>query len=60
MTFRSDEPWTQQELALLELLPNERVVEMTGRSLEDIQQRRLEENHRRNNWPEFDPERTND
>jgi hypothetical protein len=57
MTFRSDEPWTQQELALLELLPNESVAEMTGRSLEDIQQRRLE-NHRRNNWPEFDPERT--
>jgi hypothetical protein len=40
MTFRSDEPWTQQELALLELLPNESVAEMTGRSLEDIQQRR--------------------
>lgn len=51
--------WTQSELALLELLPNERVAEMTGRSLDDIQQRRLEENHRRNNWPEFDPERTN-
>lgn len=59
MTFRSDEPWTQQELALLELLPNESVAEMTGRSLDDIQQRRLAENHRRNNWPEFDPERTN-
>lgn len=58
MTSRSE--WAQTELALLELLPNERVAEMTGRSLKDIQQRRLAENLRRNNWPEFDPERTND
>ena len=50
--------WTQSELALLELLPNDLVAEMTGRSLDDIQQRRLAENYRRNNWPELAPERT--
>lgn len=53
-----NEEWTEQDLALLALLSNEHVAEMTGRSLEDIGRRRLEENYRHNNWPKYDPERS--
>ena len=49
--------WTSEELALLWRYNNEQVAEMTGRSVEEVEDRRLKANYERNNWPEFDPER---
>ena len=49
--------WTSEELALLWRHNNAHVTEMTGRSVEEVEARRLQANYERNNWPEFDPER---
>lgn len=49
--------WTSDELALLWRHNNEKVVELTGRSIDEVAARRLQANYERNNWPEFDPER---
>lgn len=49
--------WTTEELALLWRYNNARVAEMTGRSVEEVGDRRLKANYERNNWPELDPER---
>ncbi|HHL2824720.1 TPA: hypothetical protein ACQ431_002949 [Citrobacter murliniae] len=49
--------WSPEELALLWRHNNARVAELTGRSIDEVAARRLQLNHERNNWPEFDPER---
>lgn len=49
--------WTSEELALLCRHNNEQVAELTGRTVEEVGERRLKANFERNNWPQFDPER---
>ncbi|WP_227136913.1 hypothetical protein [Kosakonia radicincitans] len=49
--------WEPEELSLLLRHNNARVAELTGRSIGEVAARRLQLNHERNNWPEFDPER---
>ena len=49
--------WTSEELALLWRHNNEQVAEITGRTVEEVGDRRLQANYMRNNWHIFDPER---
>ncbi len=49
--------WTSEELALLWRHSNTEVAEITGRSIEEVEARRLQANYERNNWHKFDPER---
>lgn len=49
--------WTSGELALLWRHNNEQVAEITGRTVEEVGDRRLQANYMRNNWHIFDPER---
>jgi len=49
--------WTRDELELLWRHDNARVAELTGRSVEDVAERRLQANIERNGWDRIDPER---
>ena len=49
--------WTTEELALLWRHSNEEVSEITGRSIEEVGDRRLQANIERNGWDKSDPER---
>ncbi|MGG7716452.1 hypothetical protein PGN42_10330 [Klebsiella aerogenes] len=49
--------WSVEELALLRRHTNAEIAEITGRSLEEIGDRRLQDNIERNGWKVFDPER---
>lgn len=49
--------WTPEELALLWRHNNATVAELTGRSIEEIGERRLKANIERNGWDRNDPER---
>ncbi|MCS2167593.1 hypothetical protein [Scandinavium manionii] len=49
--------WKPDELALLWRHDNARVAELTGRSVEDVAERRLQANIERNGWDRIDPER---
>jgi len=49
--------WKPDELALLWRHDNTRVAELTGRSVEDVGERRLQANIERNGWDVKDPER---
>lgn len=46
-----------QELALLLKHSNEEVARLTGRAVEEVEERRLRTNIERNCWDRFDPER---
>lgn len=49
--------WTRNELELLWRHNNAKVAELTGRSIEDVGERRLQANIERNRWDQHDPER---
>lgn len=49
--------WTPEELALLWRHSNTEVAEITGRSIEEVEARRLQANYERNGWDKHDPER---
>ena len=49
--------WTNEELALLWRHNNAEVAKMTGRSIEEVGDRRLKANYDRNGWDKKDPER---
>lgn len=49
--------WTKKELALLWRHTNAEVAEMTGRSIEEVGDKRLAVNIERNGWDNRDPER---
>ncbi|WP_318356691.1 hypothetical protein [Enterobacter sp.] len=49
--------WSTQELALLLKHTNKQVVKLTGRTLVEVEERRLQANAERNCWDVFDPER---
>ncbi|HBC0546316.1 TPA: hypothetical protein I8348_000617 [Citrobacter farmeri] len=49
--------WTKKELALLWRHTNAEVAEMTGRSIEEVGDKRLQVNIERNSWNKFDPKR---
>lgn len=49
--------WTKKELALLWRHTNAEVAEMTGRSIEEVRDKRLQVNIERNGWDVNDPER---
>ncbi len=49
--------WTTEELALLWRHSNAEVASMTGRSIEEVGDRRLKANYERNGWDKKDPER---
>lgn len=49
--------WTVTELALLMRHNNAEVAEITGRSIEEVGDKRLQTNIERNGWDRFDPER---
>ena len=49
--------WTKKELALLLRHTNAEVAEMTGRSIEEVGDKRLQVNIERNGWDNRDPER---
>lgn len=48
--------WTTEELALLWRYNNNQVAQMTGRSMEEVGDRRLQANIERNGWDKKDPE----
>lgn len=48
--------WTSEELALLWRHNNQQVAELTGRSVEEVGDRRLQANYERNGWDLRDPE----
>lgn len=48
--------WTKKELALLWRYTNAEVAEITGRSIEEVGDKRLKVNIERNGWDKFDPE----
>lgn len=48
--------WTSEELALLWRHNNEQVAELTGRSIEEVGDKRLQMNIERNGWDRNDPE----
>lgn len=48
--------WSREELALLWRHNNEEVAEITGRSIEEVGDRRLQANIERNGWDRKDPE----
>ena len=49
--------WTSEELALLWRHNNEQVAEITGRTVEEVGDRRLQANIERNEWDVRDPEK---
>lgn len=49
--------WTTEELALLMRHSNSEVAEITGRSVEEVGDNRLQTNIERNGWDVNDPER---
>ncbi|MGU0198765.1 hypothetical protein ACVXHY_24870 [Enterobacter roggenkampii] len=49
--------WSLEELALLRRHSNAEVAEITGRSIEDVRDKRLQTNIERNGWDVNDPER---
>ncbi|MGV7507417.1 hypothetical protein PJN21_29435, partial [Mycobacterium kansasii] len=49
--------WSTEELALLMRHSNEEVAEITGRSIEEVGDKRLQVNIERNGWDKHDPER---
>ncbi|MNP56555.1 hypothetical protein D3C76_1512900 [compost metagenome] len=48
--------WTTEELALLWRYNNNQVAQMTGRSIKEVGDRRLQANLERNGWNKKDPE----
>ncbi len=48
--------WSREELALLWRYSNNQVAQMTGRSIEEVGDRRLQANIERNGWDRKDPE----
>lgn len=48
--------WTSEELALLWRHNNEEIAKLTGRSAEEVGERRLQANIERNGWDVKDPE----
>jgi len=48
--------WSREELALLWRYNNNQVAQMTGRSIEEVGDRRLQANIERNGWDRKDPE----
>lgn len=48
--------WTTEELALLWRYNNNQVAHMTGRSIKEVGDRRLQANLERNGWDKHDPE----
>ena len=48
--------WTTEELALLWRHSNEEVAEITGRSIKEVGDRRLQANLERNGWDKHNPE----
>lgn len=48
--------WSREELALLWRYNNNQVAQMTGRSIEEVGDRRLQANIERNGWARKDPE----
>ncbi len=51
--------WSREELALLWRYNNNQVAQMTGRSIEEVGDRRLQANIERNGWDNHDPELNN-
>ncbi|EJG2186268.1 hypothetical protein CRS18_RS00525 [Citrobacter freundii] len=49
--------WTKKELALLWRYTNAEVAEITGRSIEEVGDKRLQCNIERNGWDKHDPEK---
>lgn len=49
--------WSLEELALLWRHSNAEVAESTGRSIEEVGDKRLQTNRERNGWDVNDPER---
>lgn len=49
--------WTSEELALLWRHNNKQVAEITGRSIEEVGDKRLQMNIERNGWDRKDPEK---
>ena len=49
--------WTAEEIAYLWSHTNAEVAEMTGRSIEEVGDKRLQTNIERNGWDVNDPER---
>ncbi|HCW0179639.1 TPA: hypothetical protein OW286_002998 [Citrobacter freundii] len=49
--------WTKKELALLWRHTNAEVAEITGRSIKEVGDKRLQVNIERNGWDNRDPER---
>lgn len=49
--------WSTEELALLMRHSNAEVAEITGRSIEEVGDKRLQVNIERNGWGLYDPER---
>lgn len=49
--------WTKKELALLWRHTNAEVADITGRSIEEVGDKRLQVNIERNGWDVNDPER---
>lgn len=47
--------WTTEELALLWRYNNNQVAQMTGRSIKEVGDRRLQANLERNGWDKHDP-----
>ncbi|MEL2240718.1 hypothetical protein PAS25_06875 [Leclercia adecarboxylata] len=48
--------WTTEELALLWRYNNNQVAQMTGRSIKEVGDRRLQANLERNGWDKHNPE----
>lgn len=49
--------WNTEELALLWRHTNAEVAEITGRTIEEVGDKRLQTNNERNGWDAMDPER---
>lgn len=48
--------WSREELALLWRYNNNQVAAMTGRSIKEVGDRRLQANLERNGWDKHNPE----
>lgn len=51
--------WTTEELKLLWRYNNNQVAQMTGRSIKEVGDRRLQANLERNGWDKKDPSAMN-
>lgn len=49
--------WSIEELSALMRYTNAEIAEMTGRSIEEVGDKRLQVNIERNGWDKRDPER---